>query len=225
MKSLHGSDKADRRGLWIVFLGVDGVGKSSVIEEVKDQLEAEFDGALQFHFRPGFRKRDMARPPVTEPHSQAPRGVCMSLGKLLYWLADYWCGYLSAVGPALRRSKLVVFDRYFPDILVDPRRYRLPWALMTLARRLAAFIPQPDLYVLLDAPAEVVQHRKQEVPEAESRRQRAAYLRMFESLPCTLMVDATYPIDEVAAQVSSAASILLVRPATNSIEAPIFANL
>lgn len=225
MRSLYGSDNADRRGLWIVFLGTDGVGKSVVIEQVNEQLASAFDGGLQFHFRPRFCSRDRTRPPVTAPHSQPPRGLCLSVGKLLYWLADYWYGYLAVVGPALRHSKLVVFDRYFPDMLVDPCRYRLPQALVGFAQRLAAIIPQPDLYVLLDAPAEVVQHRKQEVAEAESRRQRAAYLRMFESLPCTLIVDATYPINEVAAQVSSAAFVLLARPATNSLEASILANL
>ncbi|HLI62400.1 MAG TPA: hypothetical protein VKV05_03295 [Terriglobales bacterium] len=194
------------RGLWIAFFGPDGVGKSAVIEELKELLGSGFSGVRQFHFRPMFGLRKTNRLPVTHPHGQAPRGLCISLAKLLYWLLDCWFGYFAVIRPALRRSGLVIFDRYYPDVLVDPRRYRLPEGCRSFARCLAPLAPRPDLCVLLDAPAEAVQRRKQEVSPAESQRQRLAYLAMLQSLPDKLVVSADCPVSEVARQVQTGIS-------------------
>jgi thymidylate kinase len=105
---------------------------------------------------------------------------------------------------ALAASRLVIFDRYYYDILIDPVRYRLPNSCIGFARRLVPLAPAPDLCVLLDVPAEALQHRKQEVSFAESQRQRFAYREMFRSLPNTLLVNADCPLAEVTHQVSTA---------------------
>ena len=50
---------------------------------------------------------------------------------------DHWVGYIFKVRPALGRSNFVIFDRYFHDVLVDPRRYRYggpSWYAKFLAR-------------------------------------------------------------------------------------------
>lgn len=205
------------RGLWIAFFGPDGVGKSTVIEEAKKLLESSFSGVTQFHFRPGFCRQGRNRTPVTDPHGQAPRGRFLSLAKLLYWLADCWWGYFAVIRPALRGSGLVLFDRYYPDILVDPRRYRLPDGCRSFARYVVSLAPGPDLCVLLDAPAEVVQRRKQEVSPAESQRQRLAYLALLQSLPGKLVVSADCPVSEIARQVKTAVSAFT---ATSSLQQP-----
>ena len=192
------------RGLSIAFLGPDGVGKSAVIDDLRARLGAVFTGFIRFHFRPRFGKGDLNRAPVTRPHAQRPRGIFISIGKLLYWLLDYWIGYFAVCVPARRRGELVMFDRYLPDILVDPVRYRLPARAMRLATRLAKLAPQPNLYVLLDAPAETAQQRKQEISLAESQRQRFAYLAMFAGLPNGLVVNADRPLEEVVHQLALA---------------------
>ncbi len=68
---------------------------------------------------------------------------------------------------------------------------------------LARLVPRPDLYILLDVPAELLQQRKPEVSCEESRRQRIAYLQMFHRLPNAFIVDAAGPLDEVARQMKS----------------------
>jgi thymidylate kinase len=186
------------RGLWIAFLGPDGVGKSSVIEQLQHRLEPEFDDIILFHFRPRFRRHGAQRPAVTCPHAHRPRGALISAGKLIYWLVDCWYGYLTVIRPGKQREGLLIFDRYYPDILVDPLRYRLPQRGATFARWLATLAPQPDLYVLLDAPAETVQQRKAELPLSESHRQRIAYLKVFEGIRNKLLVNANRPVGEVA---------------------------
>jgi thymidylate kinase len=190
------------RGLWIAFFGVDGVGKSAVIDQLKARLGPAFAEVRRFHFRPRFRTRGMDGTPVTNPHAKSPRTVLVTLGKLLYWFADCWYGHLTAVLLARRNRELIVFDRYYDDILVDPARYRLPERCLQFARTLVKLAPRPDLCVLLDAPAHVVQQRKQECSLAESERQRAAYLSMFKQMDCTLLVNAESSLDEVCHSVA-----------------------
>jgi thymidylate kinase len=192
------------RGLWIAVYGPDGVGKSTVIEAVKRQVKTAFSAVTQFHFRPMFGSMRVHHPPVTAPHSRPPRGCLFSSAKLVYWLLDCWCGYLLVIHPGVRHSELAIFDRFYSDILVDPRRYRLPASVQPLARWLTRLAPRPDLCILLDAPVEVIQHRKAEVPSTESQRQRLAYLAMFRSLPNNLIVNVDRPVSEAAQQISAA---------------------
>ncbi len=140
---------------------------------------------------------------MTNPHGKSPRGFILSILKLLYWLADYWHGYFVAIRPALHNSSLILCDRYYPDVLVDPVRYRLPAAALCFARFVARLVPPPDLYILLDVPAELLQQRKPEVTCEESLRQRLAYLRMFQSMPNAFIVDAACSLDDVTQQLKA----------------------
>ena len=218
------SSRKPSRGRWIAFFGPDGVGKSAVIEQLKDQIGSEFSGITEFHFRPMFGRSHADRHPVIDPHGHAPRRRFLSRLKLAYWLLDCWLGYLFLIGPGLRLSRLVIFDRYFPDILVDPLRYRLPPSCLRFAKRLTRLAPRPDLHILLDAPAEVVQARKAEVSGSESQRQRAAYLAMFQPIPRKLIVNANRPLNEVAQQVSDAVLAILAKPAVEPHEDWVIAN-
>jgi thymidylate kinase len=96
----------------------------------------------------------------------------------------------------LARATLVLNDRHFVDILVDPKRYRYggPLWLLRLIWRLT---PKPDLIVLLDAPPEVLQARKQEVPFDETARQRNAYVSMVAGLENGHLVNAAQPFEHV----------------------------
>jgi hypothetical protein len=69
-------------------------------------------------------------------------------------------------------------------------------------------MPRPRLWVLLDAPAEVLQARKQEVTAAESARQRQAYLAFVRQQQEYAIVDAAQPLDEVIAEVERAVTAI-----------------
>ena len=101
------------------------------------------------------------------------------------------------------KNTLLIFDRYYLDLAIDPMRYRFQgpgW----LVRQVGKLVPQPDLYILLDAPAEVLQSRKREVSLAESIRQRQAYFDVVSKMKNGIVLDASRPLDEVVAQVNSA---------------------
>ena len=197
------ASRRNQPGLWVAVFGPDGAGKSAVIKRLACELSPPFAEVQQFHFRPMFRRHWTDAQPITDPHAKLPRGGLTTIFKLLYWLADCWYGYLVIARPARANSRLVIFDRYFPDILVDPQRYRLHKSSQWFAGLMVRLAPRPDLHILLDVPAEIVQRRKAEVSAAESQRQRLAYRQMLQSLPNAFILDASTPVDEVTADMKT----------------------
>lgn len=176
-------------GVIISVLGCDGSGKSTVIDQVmnnSNDFEA-FRGYKYHHLFPS-RRVAAGKPPVLNPHEQLPRSRFMSNVKLMYFLYKYSIGYWMIAYPQKTRSNLVIFDRYYYDILVDPRRYRHNGSQF-LTKLIGKIIPKPDLFFIIDAPAEVLQERKQEVTFEESKRQRQAYLDLKNQITCLFIID------------------------------------
>ena len=184
-------------GLFIGVLGSDGAGKSTLIGRLKDDLKGVFDHADVFHFRPRLVGKKAPHGPVTDPHGKPPYSWWLSALKLLFYLVEYVLGYVALLVPRLVRSTLVIFDRYYDDLLADPRRYRYggPEWLLLLIR---AVIPRPDLFLILDAPEDRVLARKQEVSLQELKRQRQAYRKLAAQLPNAILLDGTLPIEQLA---------------------------
>lgn len=187
-------------GLLVAILGLDGAGKSTLIQCLREDLAGAFRKTAVFHLAPGLLYRKNNQASATYPHGRPPRPVVVSLLKLAYFWLDYALGYCFKVRPALARSTLVLFDRYFDDLLVDPRRYRFQGP-MELPRWIRRFIPRPDIFVLLDLPAEVAHSRKPEVSIEDARTLRARYLNLAHSLRNAHIVNASKAPEEVAADV------------------------
>ena len=64
------------------------------------------------------------------------------------------------------------------------------------------FIPKPDLWILLDAPPEVIQSRKQEVSFEETEMQRKAYLKLTKNFQNCIVIDASKPLTQVVIKTS-----------------------
>ncbi len=190
-------------GLWVAVLGPDGAGKSTLIANLRQELGRAFRRTAAFHLMPGLLRRQGDGAPVTDPHGRPPRPWLVSLLKLAYYGLEYTLGYWLKIRPALARSTLVLFDRYYEDVLVDPRRYRYGGPVW-VARLLCRFIPGPDLWLILDAPEEAIVQRKREVPLEEVRRQREGYRRLALALPNTVLLDAVQPPEEVAREARDA---------------------
>lgn len=184
-----------------MLLGPDGVGKSSVTAGMGDGVAAGFAGCDRFHLRPlnwpGRRRAEVN----CNPHAQAARGPLVTVLKLAFLFVLNWLGYLAVVRPRVRRGRLVLFDRYFPDCLVDRRRYRVPASCRWLAELVARWLPRPDVYLVLDAPAHVLRSRKQEVPEMEAARQRREYQRFAAGLSNAALIRADQPREAVLEEV------------------------
>jgi thymidylate kinase len=190
-------------GMYVAILGPDGSGKSSVIEQYLPAMEPAFRRSATFHLRPRLlRGSSEGQNANTDPHASPPRGAIMSTAKLLYLWFDYVIGYFYRIRPLMVRSTFVVFDRYYHDLLIDARRFRYggpKW----LAQIIGHLIPLPDLILILDAPAGVLQSRKQEVSYCEAERQSSAYRFLPESAQLrtrSVLIDATQSVDRVVHQ-------------------------
>jgi thymidylate kinase len=182
-------------GLLLAVLGPDGAGKATLAQKIVEDAGPVFRRVARVHFRP--RRLHPGDPEASSrPHATPSYGFLRSLAKLVLYLADWWLGYLADIRPALARSTLVVCDRAYHDILVDPLRYRYGGPAW-LARALGRFVPKPDLVLILDVPAEELVTRKRELPVTEAARQRIAYLSLAQWLPSALVVDGLGSLDEV----------------------------
>lgn len=191
-------------GGWIAFIGPDGCGKSSIIDAIARELAPAFQRVVRYHLRPkALPARTATDAPVTDPHGRPSRCALVSAMKLLYLFADYWIGYPPKVWAAIVRTKLVLFDRYFYDIVVDPKRVRYggpQWLLKLLAR----VVPRPGLVLLLDAPPDVLWSRKQEVSYEEVVRQRQQFTSIARASARAVVIDSAQPLSEVVLQAQSA---------------------
>jgi thymidylate kinase len=185
-------------GLVIVFMGPDGCGKTTIINGIKSNISEIFRKNKQYHLYPKNGKENAE--PVTNPHSQKPRGYIGSFIKLCYLLCLYVIGYWYKIFPQKIKSTFVIFDRYFHDLIVDPKRYRHKSGT-GLLKFIAIFIPKPDIWILLDAPAEIIQQRKSEVSFEETKRQVTAYRHLFSNLKNSYIINANRSVDEIIYEV------------------------
>jgi thymidylate kinase len=189
-------------GLWVVTLGPDGAGKSTLNARLLNDVGSAFRRQLTSHARLRvFGRRSGSV--ITDPHARDSYPGWLSALKLAYYTLENWLAYLAWVRLALVRSTLMMSDRYFDDLRVDPRRYRYggPGWLVSLFAKLQ---PRPDMYLVLDCPEDALLARKQELPRLELARQRAAYRHLAARLPGATLLDASQPMDDVAQQASSA---------------------
>ncbi|WP_171022318.1 dTMP kinase [Thalassotalea litorea] len=160
-------------GLIISFLGPDGAGKSTIISKLEDQI-LPFRRRSYFHLRPKLTKGERTVAPVLNPHNSPCYGAPKSILKLFYFVFIYNFGWIRNIFPLKIRSSLVIFDRFYDDIIADNKRYRYG-ANLIFAKFFKNFIPKPDICFILISDANVIYSRKQEIEYEELRRQIRAY--------------------------------------------------
>lgn len=145
---------------------------------------------------------------VEDPHAQPSRSAVSSWARICIlvsiWRLSFW-GHLKKVRAA---GKLIIFDRFYGDLLVDPKRYRYGggrW-FSSCAFKL---MPKPNLVILLNARAEVLYARKPEVEIEELKRIVARYQKYVSSLKNGLVIDAEQSVEDVVKDVQSAVQNIL----------------
>lgn len=190
-------------GLRVVLLGPDGAGKSSVVQALESHPLAIFNRTDCRGFAPMMFRRLLRRRPgaTDQPHALSPRSAPASIIRAGYWLLHQFAEHATS-RVDVSRSSLILYDRHFVDVLVDQKRYRYGgprWLLSAIW----SIMPRPDLILVLDAPAEVLHRRKQELNLGETERQRQHFLALVKGLENGHVIDAAQPFEQVVARISS----------------------
>ncbi len=189
---------ASRRVLYpiVAIDGVDGCGKSTIIEEVKMLLSCSKSIKAKSRFVSGHNNSRN----IIWHHAQPAHSPLISIIKLFVDTAKWtirYCGYYIT----RLRGEPVFIDRHrFYCMTLDPLRFRYGGPI-SLVSWVNSLLPQPHINILLDAPVEVLYSRKQEMPRDEVCRLVSAYRKLFAVLPNAYIVDATQTIHQVACDV------------------------
>lgn len=175
------------RTFTIIMLGPDGAGKSTLRKNITESLSSAFS-IRPMWYRPRLIGRSGAGRPAHEPHSLSARSKIASALYLAMVFCDCWIGYFRHSLPPYQR-RLLIYDRYFYDILVDPVRYRYSgpmWAVRFLSR----LVPHRKfLLFVLDADEHSIYSRKQELSIEELRRQRLAFRQLGLAMRKTVFIN------------------------------------
>jgi thymidylate kinase len=181
-------------GLFIVFLGCDGSGKSLIIRKTLNKFtffyEKKFIGLFRsvktFHWVPLkiFQNRKVD---FKKPHFKREYSFLISFIKILYLFIIFLFGYFKNIFISRISSGLVINDRYFHDLLIDKKRYRIK-SFQFLIKFFLEILPKPDLLIVLDAPANILSKRKDELTESQLSIMRLKYINLKKIIKDTIIV-------------------------------------
>lgn len=198
-------------GLFLVLIGPDGVGKSTVAGLTTSLLQSSH---LAKHMHLGFRPQILPTKlalqfwkenteALASNQPTAKMAETPSVIRLIYYTLDYLLGYYLKIWPVLRRGGFFVGERYFYDYLVIlPRKVAgaPPW----LVRMVFPLIPKPDVLVFLHDDPKVIHKRKHELEYEEIERQLKAFDIIGKKAKAEFVkIRTDRPVQEISLQIAT----------------------
>ena len=184
------------RGAFLVVAGPDGAGKTTLARAV---LARVGNRGRYFHFIPSpvnTLQQSLSYDPLLVEKNREDGSRVLGLLRIGRNLVRAWISYVMSIRPAVRSGSVVVGDRWLYGYVVQPlalKFYGPEWVAEIILR----LMPQPDLVVILDAPAEVIRGRKAELSVAEIEDEKLQWAQIGGR---TLTLDATRPAEELATE-------------------------
>ena len=164
-----------RKKQMVVFVGPDGSGKSTLIENFKDSIDRLFpDNIYSYHRRynilpdlktnRGFSSmKGQVKPGSDVKVKRSVLSIVASLAVVGYYTLEFVLGNFAVQKNRLRGS-LIVYDRYYYDHFIQPTSRDL---ISAIRGPLCLFIAEPTLIVHLRASGDEIYKRKQDLSAAE----------------------------------------------------------
>ncbi len=179
-------------GRIITFSGVDGAGKSTMIELTKEILSNKYrKKVVVLRHRPSVlpiisawrygKKKAEQRATETLPHSGNNKGGIGSLMRFFYYYLDYLFGQFYVYTKYLMKGYIVLYDRYYFDFIIDGKRSNLQIP-SGLSKALYRFVQKPALNFFLYADVGIIRARKKELPAKTIVKMTNKYRTLFDEL-------------------------------------------
>jgi thymidylate kinase len=186
------SSMKQEKGFLVTFSGVDGAGKSTIIETVKHELEKTHRRrVVVIRHRPSIlpiisawkygKKGAEERSVSTLPRQGKNSGKLSSLIRFVYYLSDYVFGQWWIHFRYVRKGVIVLYDRYYFDFINDSRRSNIALS-PAFTERFYSLIRKPEFNFFLWAPPEVILKRKQELDQQTIEGLTTQYTQLFDRL-------------------------------------------
>ena len=174
------------------FMGVDGAGKTTLINLLKKKVKKNFSKIRYIHLRPYFFLLD-TRNTVSNPHKNKEKSFAIiSFFKILYWLIVYRIYFIFL---RFKKGELIIFDRYAHDLSIDKIRYQFNLS-KKLTKLLLNFFPEPNLWVHLEASISKIEKRKKELPRNELQKQLRDYRYFFKNKKNSIKINTNYQLNK-----------------------------
>ena len=178
-----------QKGLVITFSGVDGAGKSTLIDDVTFRLKKYYrKKVVVLRHRPSLfpilsvfkygKKEAKKRAENLLPHQGKNRGLVSSFLRFSYYYVDYILGQIYVNVRYVSRGYVVIYDRYYFDFINDPRRSNISIS-KKLVNRLYALIHKPRHNFFFYASPEIIRKRKKELSTRDISRLTQNYFSTF----------------------------------------------
>lgn len=181
-----------RRGKVITLSGVDGAGKTTILNELAAKLKNHYrEEVVVLRHRPSLfpilssykygKKNAEKRAANTLPRTGGNKSTISSYLRFGYYFLDYIVGQPIIFFKYIISGKTVIYDRYYFDFISDPKRSNLSIS-NKITRPLYKLIYKPNLNILLYANSEEILKRKQELPKEEIESLTENYIELFNDL-------------------------------------------
>lgn len=183
-------------GMFIVLLGVDGAGKTTIAELLKNRYKTAFRRINHYHSRVrvlnDISQIKSGSTPVdaSDPHGKKHKsGKAVSVVKFFYYFFDFLIGNFM-ITKAKIKSTLVLIERYYYDYFIDKVRYNLDLSDSFL-KFFGHFIKKPDAIFVLTGDTKILESRKHEISEAAIDEQKEKFNVVFSENKKAYFIDTT----------------------------------
>ncbi len=194
-------------GFIVTFSGVDGAGKSTVIENIAYRIEKQFrKKVVILRHRPSVlpilsvwsKGKEKAHQDTISslPRQGKNSNFLSSLLRFTYYYCDYLFGQFVIYFKHILRGHVVIYDRYYFDFINDSKRSNI-----VLPKNISRFcynlLLKPKYNFFLFADANIILNRKKELSKETIESLTKDYTQLFNSLQSKSSSSIYMPINNI----------------------------